>query len=505
MCLTTLGSLILLLAVSGPQDADPAQPANIPPGLLEKLIDSINNGSIPGRSEASRTGFLEGGKKISWGDLDAGGLFKLLDASGFEGDDLLALADWAWSAGLKQEAGSTLARYVEADRKARQAAANRTVARWRGCPVPEGGYTYHPQYGWENLRERSGRQARARAAALCGILSTTDDAAALERAAADLAGQINTPGLPAGARAAIQADGLAALKTARDRRLRSIEERAEGASGEGLLRKLQEELHRRREAALKVILDATAYTSKKDAVNGQEKVDRLVLKEYAGSLGELWASPGAVLMALDPAMQADAETVRRIHKDFMPRLGMKLDADDLKSLDRTLDRLGRKIDPRKPGPDEKEEELYRYNRRVDTYNDALDDADIPAEAKAHARIINDYREMMGFRRLFLDARLCRAARKHSAACNEAGRIWHEGPDGDPQMRARREGFPDKVAENVGIQFSSPAEIWWKGWFRSSDHHRIALAEKWTCMGYGYAGIVGTQTFSRTALPRNFPP
>ncbi len=487
-----LAALALLL-ICGPQASD---------GLTEKLIDAINAGKFPGKSDAGMNGFKDGERKVAWDSLDAPTRFRLLEAIGLKDDDLLSLAKWAWLAGLKPEAERALSRYLEADPKGRQHAADRTVAGWRGVPVPEGGYAYDPQSGWESLIERSSRKARAKAADLCKAISTTGDPVALEQASNELAALCSTPGLPAAAAGAIRTDGLAALRAARDRRLRAIEARAAGPDAADLVGKLREELRRRREAALKVIQDPAAYSSKEDKLNGQDKVEQLVLKAHPGSLGELWESAGAVLVSTDPAMKGGADAVRRIHEKHIPALGGNPGGEDIMVLEQALQRLGLLV--RGPGPDPKERELHAYNRRVDAYNQAFNDPDVTADVKEHVRIVNDYREMMGFRRLYLDARLCRAAKKHSAACNAAGKIWHVGPDADPQTRARREGFPDKVAENVGIAHPGPSDIWWKGWFRSSDHHRIALAEAWTCVGYGYAGIVGTQTFSATALPSDFP-
>jgi len=493
MRLAMPGGLILLLAAAVPQAPDV---------LTDRLIEAINAGKLPGRSQASKDGFRDGGRKVAWGDLDAPGRFRLLDAIGLQGDDLLALAKWAWPAGLKPEAERTLSRYLEADPRGRQPAVDRTVAGWRGVPVPEGGYAYDPRAGWENLIDRASRKARARAAELCATITATGDAKILDQASAELAALHGAPGLPAAASAAIGTEGVAALKAARDRRLKAIETRASGDDVAALILKLHGEILKRREAALRVILDPAVYSSKEEKADGQDKVERLVLKEHPGSLGELWESAGAALVSLDPAMKGDLDAVLGIHGKHLPALGAKPAAEDLKAVEETLRRLGDRV--RGPGTDPREQELHAYNRRVDAYNAAFGDAAATPEVKEHVRILNDYREMMGFRRLYLDARLCRAARKHSAACNAAGKIWHVGPDGDPQTRARMEGFPDKVAENVGIKYASPAEIWWKGWFRSSDHHRIALAEAWTCMGYGYVGIAGTQTFSATALPQDFP-
>jgi hypothetical protein len=103
MRLVTLGPLVLLLAAAAPQAADG-------PDLVRKLADAINAGKLPGKTDASKDGFKDGEKRIAWGNLDAGSLYKLLDSIGLKDDDLMALARWAWPAGLKKEAESTLAR-----------------------------------------------------------------------------------------------------------------------------------------------------------------------------------------------------------------------------------------------------------------------------------------------------------------------------------------------------------------------------------------------------------
>ncbi len=482
-----------LLIAAGRQASD---------GLTEKLIEAINAGKFPGKSRATREGFEEGGKTVAWSDLDAPGRFRMLEAIGLKDDDLAALAKWAWAAGLKKEAEAVLARYVEGAPLARRSVADKIVAGWRGVPVPEGGFAYEPDAGWEDLIERTSRKARARAAELCAAVAAAGDAGALDRAAADLAALVNAPGLPAAAASAIRGEGFAALRAARDRRLKALETWASGPEAAPTVRKLRDELRRRREAALKAIHDPAVYSSKGGNTSGQEKVERLVLKGHPGSLGELWERAGDALVSADQSAKAAMESVLAIHERHFPALGARPGPEDARAVEVVLRRMADLV--KGPGDDPREKELHAYNRRVDAYNRAFNDPAVTAEVKEHVRIINDYREMMGLRRLYIDARLCRAARNHSAACDAAGKIWHVGPDGDPQTRARREGFPDKVAENVGILHSSPSDIWWNGWFKSSDHHRIALADAWTCMGYGYVGRAGTQTFSATALPADFP-
>ncbi len=114
-------------------------------------------------------------------------------------------------------------------------------------------------------------------------------------------------------------------------------------------------------------------------------------------------------------------------------------------------------------------------------------------------LVNDYREMMGLRRLFIDPRLCRAAKKHSAEQDKVRSIWHEGTDGTPGSRAAAEGYSATVGENVAQGYANPKDIWERGWCRSSGHHRNALIEHYTCIGYGYVGDTGTQMFGKIAM------
>ena len=67
--------------------------------------------------------------------------------------------------------------------------------------------------------------------------------------------------------------------------------------------------------------------------------------------------------------------------------------------------------------------------------------------------------------------------------------------------AKAEGFPGGVGENVAIGYGSPSDVWWKGWYRASDHHRNGLSDAWNCGGYGYQGSVGTENFSNIGAPK----
>jgi hypothetical protein len=340
----------------------------------------------------------------------------------------------------------------------------------------------------------------ARVSALCRSLEIELDPKAVDKLFTEALPLVQAADLTPEARARFRDDVADALRIRRDRHLASIEARAEPLLARP--REIKAELNRRREAAHRLIADPKAYLReedpgyrKVDPANGQAAVDKLVLKAHGGSVEELWTSPA--LPGPDPVLKAELDWVLESHGRHLERLGEKPVEADGQFPAELAHHLSVPLDARGLCLDARELEAWAWNRAVDRYNEAL--ADVDVAAKDHARVINEYREMMGRRRLFLDARLCRSSQKHSAACNAAQKIWHAGPDGDPQTRARLEGFPNPVSENVGIAFAHPAEIWWRGWFRASDHHRNALSDGWTCLGYAYVGNVGTQTFA------SFPP
>jgi hypothetical protein len=214
------------------------------------------------------------------------------------------------------------------------------------------------------------------------------------------------------------------------------------APRDSTLAALKQDLDQRRRDALRAIFDAAVYRTGDE--RAQYEVDRAVAR-----VRELWLStPG-----LRDVATSSAETA-----------------------------------------------LIDWNRRAERYNSSHTSPDVDGNARAHARIINDYREMMGRRRLFLDPRLCRAAIKHARACDRAGRVWHAGDDGDPVARARAEQFDSEIAELVCIGYGNPGDVWWDAWYRSSDDHRTALGDGWNCLGYGYAGRVGALLLGRASPP-----
>lgn len=476
--------------------------------LLKKLVDAINAGAFKEAklklsetasgepASADDTGIkLKEGGEVAWADIEAKALFNLFGQLKYEGDELLVLAEWAHDRNLDAEANKTLNRYI-AGKPDRKEKAFATIARWRGESVPPGGYAFNPKTGqFED-------PVVGEVAKLGKELATATDLKKMDVLVGKILEYYNNPNLKAETRESVKQVALDALKANKKKRLDSVAQKAKAAVGFEKLRQLKVELNKRREAAIKVIYDPKIYLPenhpdwrKGDKINGQEEVDRLVEQ-----VRQLWEEGGRFAASLDPQLKRDLESVQEINTKFLKEFGEEPSEDDLKDYDEIMNNLNARIDLKNFALDSKERQLWEWNRWVDKYNEALNDPAVGKQEKEHFKTLNDYREMMGRRRLFIDAKLCRATNKHSAAQDREGRIWHEGPDGTPQSRAQAEGFTAGVGENVCIGYAHP-ETWTRGWYRASDHHRNGLSEAWNCGGYGYVGRVGSENFSNIAAPK----
>ena len=310
-------------------------------------------------------------------------------------------------------------------------------------------------------------------------------------------------GLKEDVRTAVKADLVAAFTSARARAIKSAQDRAASNAPWRKLVALKADLARKREEALKVIRDEALYLredhpdyKKGDVTNGQARVDQLVMKKNKGSVQDLWEQGVAMSVKPDPAALKEVELARRIGDKYLHELAEDPDDSDLKPLAMFAFLPAGPVSLRNLTTTQEEADDYAWNRAVEKYNESIKDPAIGPEEKQHAKVMNEYREMMGIRAMYLDARLCRSSKKHSAVCNAAKQIWHNGSDGTPQSRMKAEGWNEGCGEYVLIGTPSE-ESWWQGWYRASDHHRGALMPVFTCFGYGYVGNVGTQNFGAT--------
>lgn len=438
------------------------------------------------------------------------------------GEHLLLAARFGYGSELAKQADRLLLGYhgsrgkegLEADQRA-----SRLLASVRGLEsVPPGGFVYSRRHGWESAPDRAGRIAVADVRKLCRKFATVKSVEVLLERFADVVGVVERPALMGTARGEVRSCVIAALGQLRASAAEKLTRRVQHTAFRRL-REARSELDRRRAVALDLIFDPKIYLpenhpdwGKGDQVNGQAEVDAAV-----GQVRELWNSAASYAIRLDSKSSTYSDIIRSIDETCFVKLrhdprvvagassadaeGGEKSGDEVSLVDVLAEirrNLDARIDLRTYARDSRESGIYRANRKVEDYNQSLEHEDVSADDKAHVKVVNDYREMLGRRRLFIEPRLCQATRKHSAACNAAGRIWHNGPDGSPGSRAREAGFPSGVAENVAIGYANPEGIWWQGWYRASDHHRNAMGAGHSCIGYGYVGRVGTQNFSTSA-------
>lgn len=476
-------------------------------GRLADKKYNFGAGIVGSPADASTEGLTVGGAKIAWAGIPQEILFSLAFDS-FHGEDWVLAAEYAVSMGFTSHADKFLWKYAGGtDRKQRQAKIDEILARLRGMKsVPEGGFTYDPTAGWEDRLQRANRTAVDDAGRLAKALLGANETKSRDKAFEKLRDLYLQPGLAEIPRDKVKAVAIEAVVALKRERIEDLSKKAKASTNLNQVRALKLLLKEAREEAIKVIYDPKIYLPEDDPrwqqgdkVNGQEKVDKLVQ-----AVRDIWEQPARVVLGYSHVIERHLEDIRTINERYFPAFGLEGDTEkDIADFEEVRNNLNEKLSVQSYSLNAAERQDYEWNRRVDRYNDSLKDAGITRDEIEHAKTLNDYREMMGRRRLFLDARLCKATKKHSAVCDREGRIWHVGSDGDPQSRARAEGFTAAVSENVAIGYSSPAEIWTRGWYRASDHHRNGLNDNWNCLGYGYAGRVGTENFSTIGTPKGF--
>ncbi|MCD0451916.1 CAP domain-containing protein [Actinocorallia sp. API 0066] len=118
------------------------------------------------------------------------------------------------------------------------------------------------------------------------------------------------------------------------------------------------------------------------------------------------------------------------------------------------------------------------------------------EAKVFA-LTNAERAKAGCPALRADARLVRAARKHSTDMAVNGYFAHDSQDGrSPWDRIKAEGYLDPGAENIAAGYPTPEAVV-KGWMNSDGHRANILNCKLKALGVGEHQRYWTQNFGWT--------
>ncbi len=254
----------------------------------------------------------------------------------------------------------------------------------------------------------------------------------------------------------------------RDRRAAAAEElKAHKAfTGSRWAAKHGTDLTQRREAALKFILDATAYPYPNKSEEAQREAERLVDR-----VRELYERPYPLLLAGSEEGKAIDQEVR----DLDERLA-RVDPLAEPIYEAVAEEITRRLDMRTVALDGRDQKRIDYNLAVERYNRTLPGTTADAEERANVDAVNAYRWMMGLESVKLDERLVRAARKHSIEMKQLNYFEHDSPTASlksPSQRARREGYGGGVSENIARGASTGVEAFVQ-WFRSSGHHRNML-------------------------------
>jgi uncharacterized protein YkwD len=110
-------------------------------------------------------------------------------------------------------------------------------------------------------------------------------------------------------------------------------------------------------------------------------------------------------------------------------------------------------------------------------------------------LVNAERAKEGCGPLREDARLVRAARLHSEDMLARNYFSHDSPDGaSPTDRARRQGYPAGVGENIAAGYPTPQAVV-AGWMDSPGHRANILDCDYTATGVGFGeGGTGYRTY-----------
>lgn len=251
------------------------------------------------------------------------------------------------------------------------------------------------------------------------------------------------------------------LRDAEEKARKEFLSHATGSKAKGFRRKLKGMIEAQRKEALKIIRDRTKYPDDAHGAVGQHLVDAEVAR-----LRDPWKSPGRLFLDENEEIKGTLYYVREAAQ-YLKRAGFQPNwyDEDLVAAYRELDEQFDPLDICFSSKERKEiEEIYEFN--------ATGPGSATDEERRFARILNDYRLMLGLDAMELDDRLVVAARKHSQEMMDMDYFAHESPVAEnrtPSMRAQKEGFSGSVMENCAI--SADAQGAFDGWYNSSGHHR----------------------------------
>ncbi|MEM7234021.1 MAG: FHA domain-containing protein [Planctomycetota bacterium] len=352
------------------------------------------------------------------------------------------------------------------------------IATARGLSaVPEGGYVFS-RHGWESKDEIRSRTTLVAVTKLSKQFERATRDRAIQTAFDRLLEHVNAEDSQPKLRREVRALTIESLGRVAEKLRGTIAKRAKSKNIQKLIESRKELDLLRRQAI--------------DAIYKRAQYDQKVIDEIVDATKKVWNDK--LRVALDRDARRAITRWKQIHGPFFGSLRYRAESPDDEAFELILLNASEPASVRNLALSQNERDDFALNRRIQKFNAELREATLADIEKEHVVVLNDYREMLGRRRLVIDLRLTRAAGKHSETQDAAGRIWHNGPNGTPTSRAKKEGYPGGVGENVAIGTSAPYDIWWSAWYRSKGHHRNGLSDGYRVIGFGYHGRVGTQKF-----------
>lgn len=408
---------------------------------------------------------------VKWRDLGADRLWDLLEDCATTPELRADLCVVGWVTGKKDLAEKTAVGLAKS--KESKAVIEPLWAACRGIDLPSGGFEV---FGDRLLTPGEAVVAKNRAhfTALAEKLKSADsrEAAALQSELA-LGGDAAKSFLVSG------------LLLRRDDLVDRIEKSPRLRDIGGARTSLVADLQAARKVAFELINDTVKYPYPyaPNQAEVQSEVDARVDRVKA-----IWERPYDVVVALDESLRAIDDSLKETEKWLA-------DAGQTSTGRATMiDHWQKKLEIDKAARSAAELKSADEVEAVNTERAALVSDD---EREVH-RLVNEYRTIMGLRRLKIDEGLVLAARGHSQEMADLGYFSHDSPTKGletPSQRAQKEGFGGGVGENIAQGQPRPIDAF-LGWTHSSGHHRNILNPRWNALGVGKSktGNYWTQNF-----------
>jgi uncharacterized protein YkwD len=244
----------------------------------------------------------------------------------------------------------------------------------------------------------------------------------------------------------------------------------------------------RRQRIYKLAMDERSYNKGRSFEKTVREVDTLV-----GEFVQLCDAPAAAFTKLDRKAAAKMKVVEAACTEIEKCTGTS--TGHAQKVQDALTALAAVVTNDKVFSNEAMRPFRQYNESVDEDNAALKDK-LSKEEWDTVELINAYRDMIGLKRLRLNARLIDASKKHSKEMDELKYFSHDSPKPDHATMTRRielEGFKSSIiGENIAE--GNSAAVVFSAWRASPGHHRNMLKGDYLNLGIGESGGKWTTNF-----------